>query len=921
MRLMTMGRRRRSAGQALLLAVIVLLMLAMLAASVVAVVAGSARDTERDEAAAHAHALALAGIRYADEMLTSATEGADWRPTLAGYLTPAAPTFTQQAYDNTYDTFEKLRGWDPVSSGAPYFVKYRFAMDPDAPSQNPTVDPTQDFTDVDKNMPVENSEITAPHDHFLLRVEYAPDPARPESKAIKITSVGRPGANTNVFDELVAYKPIGIQNYLLFVHDRTRRAAAAPLGVPGVDIDGNGTVSASNRAVAAAGTWTATGDNDFMPLYLDGPVRSNLDLEVHPPVRIVTTGTGGWNDSLEVSGTVTRPVTTAQTAGNTELLVSDTAGVPTAWDPSTNATATGLRVALGSPRLEAPDLEATEPATGVSRFERLTRYSGDNVTVAPGGVSTVVNSGELGFGRGIYLDNTAQRDNLDGARTAWLSPENWGGRRYVPNGAVVELYDSYTFPDATTGPAIVITRTDGTTWTNLTTGAQTGSPTMAFRWPAKTGTYARPAWSGTSDVPTTSPLPDNGVLMADGNLRISGRLPVSTPANDYHLTVVSRGSIYIEGSLLRPSDYGAVAAAAVDTAANTRIALLARDHVVLNPTVLAPGPLPGLTPGSFDTPRNSPLDGHYRLDAAGTQSVGLELPTEANINNLQVLAEAVDGDQNDGLTARASVLFCNNRSQLGQAYAAAGPYLLSPDGSGNPEVPGQQGCATPTFFADLANLARALYLPNAGGQGTQEYQPDTWSLGSVTWAPAGRPNWLTVQAGLQAGGQGGSQSDVLLKNLKVERNNGGVLNAGLTMTVSALMFAERGTFFVIPGDWFDPRALLQADVKDSTAGNASTTVASERLARLKRYNYQVQINGAVAVNNLADLADVGQWSDKWAYPVNGSGATLYNDYNTLRYSYDWGLRAVWPTGTPRANLPLLPALPLSTGLAYVGEEK
>ena len=155
MRLMTMGRRRRSAGQALLLAVIVLLMLAMLAASVVAVVAGSARDTERDEASAHAHALALAGIRYADEMLTSATEGADWRPTLAAYLTPAAPTFTQQAYDNTYDTFEKLRGWDPVSSGAPYFVKYRFAMDPDAPSQNPTVDPTQDFTDVDKNMPVE----------------------------------------------------------------------------------------------------------------------------------------------------------------------------------------------------------------------------------------------------------------------------------------------------------------------------------------------------------------------------------------------------------------------------------------------------------------------------------------------------------------------------------------------------------------------------------------------------------------------------------------------------------------------------------------------------------------------------------------------------------------------------------------------
>ncbi|MBI5833963.1 MAG: hypothetical protein HZB16_16845 [Armatimonadetes bacterium] len=918
MRQMTMGRRRRSAGQALLLAVIVLLMLAMLAASVVAVVAGSARDTERDEASAHAHSLALAGIRYADEMLTSATEGADWRPALADYLTPANPAFTQQAYDNTYDSFEKLRGWDPVASGAPYYVKFRFAMDPDAPSQNPTVDPSQDFTDPDKNMPVENSEITAPHDHFLLRIEYAPNPANPESKAIKITAIGRPGANTNVFDQLVAYKPIGIQNYLLFVHDRTRRAAAAPLGVPGVDINGDGTVSASNRSAAAGGVWTATGANDFLPLYLDGPVRSNLDLDVHPPVRIVTTG-NAWNDSLEVSGAVRRQLTAAQTAGNTELLVSNTAGLPTAWDPTTNATGTGLRVALGAPRLEAPDLDAAEPATGVSRFERLTRYSGDNVTVTPGGVSTTVNSGELGYGRGIYLDNTAQRDNLDGARQAWLAPENWGGRRYVPNGAIIDLYDSYTFPSGPAGPAIVITRTDGSTWTNLTTGQLSGSTTLAFRWPAKTGTYTRPAWTGTSDVPTTSPLADNGLVMADGNVRIRGRLPVSSAALDYHLTVVSRGSIYIEGSLLRPSDYGAVANP--NGPDNTRIALLARDHVVLNPTVYAPGPLSGLTPGSFDSPRNSPMDAHYRLDAAGTQTVGIELPTDANTANLQVLAEAVDGDQNDGLAARASVLFHNNRAQLGQPYAAAGPWLLSPDGTGSPQVPGQQACQTPTFFADLANLARALYLPNAGGQGTQEYMPDTWAMGAVAWAANGRPNWLTVQAGLQANGQGGSQSDVLLKNLKVERNNGGTLNPGVTMTVSALMYAERGSFFVIPGDWFDARAQLLTDVKDGTAGNASTTNAADRLARLKRYNYQVQVNGAVAVNNLAELSDVAQWSDKWAYPVNGAGATLYNDYNTLRYSYDWGLRGVWPTGTPRANLPLLPALPLSTGLAYVGEEK
>jgi hypothetical protein len=170
------------------------------------------------------------------------------------------------------------------------------------------------------------------------------------------------------------------------------------------------------------------------------------------------------------------------------------------------------------------------------------------------------------------------------------------------------------------------------------------------------------------------------------------------------------------------------------------------------------------------------------------------------------------------------------------------------------------------------------------------------------------------------------QADVLLKNLKVEQVSGGaVAGPGLAMTVSALMFSERGTFFVIPGAGFDPRAQLQTDVVGTAPAdpNAATAgYAAQRLARLKRYNYQVVINGALCVNSLSPLPDVGLWTDQWCYPgaQTQPGAGVFDDYAGVQYNYDWSLRAYWPAGSPRANMPLLPALPASPGLTYIGEE-
>jgi hypothetical protein len=60
------------------------------------------------------------------------------------------------------------------------------------------------------------------------------------------------------------------------------------------------------------------------------------------------------------------------------------------------------------------------------------------------------------------------------------------------------------------------------------------------------------------------PYPHNGVVFAEGNVRVRGRLRART-----RLTVVSRGVIYIEGNIVKRDQ-------------DSSLALLARDHVCLN---------------------------------------------------------------------------------------------------------------------------------------------------------------------------------------------------------------------------------------------------------------------------------------------------------------------------------------------------
>jgi hypothetical protein len=128
-----------------------------------------------------------------------------------------------------------------------------------------------------------------------------------------------------------------------------------------------------------------------------------------------------------------------------------------------------------------------------------------------------------------------------------------------------------------------------------------GAPIPVWTIDPRTSLTGNPA-DGTKLYFTSYDYPENGVICAASNVRIKGNLPLSYPntttANvwagnvtlgdrDYNLTIVSGGTIYIEGNILTPKDVAPTLftpAYDLDEVHNTHVALMAKDHVCLNST-------------------------------------------------------------------------------------------------------------------------------------------------------------------------------------------------------------------------------------------------------------------------------------------------------------------------------------------------
>ena len=963
--------RRSIAGQSIILAVMVMFLLMFLGGIFIALLRRNLVQTEYGAQQLNAQQLAEAGVQFANDQLTTSVEGADWRPA------PTSPT-PQPGRDGCSDEiaattldpqdpdFRWLREWAPNESGQPYTIDDTRAVPQVVNGQRvyPKIQfnqrgPTGGFTRVEYG-----------GGRFLIRVTYNPnnDPAlgpiapdaatsgqpSPLSRYLRIESVGREGivdpddpttyVQQTLRRELVAFKPIGIVDYVRFITDRQRSGVPFTLGASRFPlIDRTDEITSDVDAVnAGVPGLTFSSENppapqqpghvhDLNTLY--GPVRSNGGLRVRGLPKIVlnqnpgsTQPTPDRGDRIEIVGEITRA--TENTPGMTDdsNLAIQAPGLPPGtrlWNGSavnTQPITQGLLV-QGTNRIEAPDLEAVEPNARAPRYRLLTRFS----TPALPGLSPTQSevAARNGLGAGIFIDNAGQRQTDTGRFTVqedWMQPannvtSNWTGHIYNPPGVRIQLIPhSLLLPRGTLVDGKEVTDADGLrfenglirisrsdrTWRipdpdnpNNREGIDTDRFNQYFQFPLAPGE--------TAPNPNFPPAFANGVIFAEGNVRIWGKLPrartnpcATNASNRFlgqNLTIVSSGTIYVEGSLLKGDGPNAGMNMGGEDERYGGIALLANDYVTINPTAYFTNP-PETNSGDWSTYQG---DWYNTLYLPPQDRYGFYVQNSVNPN-------AYPADSTSVYPAPQGAPPISGGVQQELYTQASGE---STPGSG---VVLQVNNNAHPWWEATSQMLYGHYLP--GRQWTHEVTPLHPQLGNDWSTSPEIPNWLQF-------------SYRALTPAWISK----VAVAPLDVRIEAAMYAMNGSFFMIPGvpfnnDAIDSRATFVEDGGEQRHGGLTRLSPKSAYPFAKEpLDIKVTIVGSIAENKPAPENAQEAWARLWGWtPLKkGSGAPTAHGGDGLSIQFDPSLRSIArfdPFGRP---LPLMPRLPVSPDLVYYGE--
>ncbi len=996
-------------GQVLLIAVLLMMVILLTGILFVAIVTYNQHQSVRSADVNLTQGLAEAGIQWCDENLANSPLGADWRPpfkpvNIATYDSgdpttwPVPPVMDTSANDyktwgvddledtedDYYSDFERARNWHGlVDATTGEYIRRGFYRLPNVNSTATSL----------LGIPPEAGSIGG-KGHILVRVTYDPDPPYetldsdpyrqpdPMSGAIKIESIGVVDEDTPVYRYLVAYKPIGLTDYLFFVTDNNRSGRPATLGFnPRIDMDNNGWGAADwlqqsfygpmrfNTTLQLAGdnyNATSAGAGTYITL-TSAPTQATSEVPGMNSQGI----TGGYmrTDRIESPDGITEPGFSGAPVGTRTTTVRrravdgtiTTAGqiVATSDGSVPYSTLGGLVLdgsrssdAAGDPRyverLAAPDIFGGS-GKRANFYRALTRDSGPVVTLTGG---ATVNLGNYGFGRGIYVDNKAdvqfvdRRGNhdIDALMDEWMqdfsqgqfSAENSGWNAtytmYTAPGVEMTLYSSEAAAleggrlGATNAPP---TNTTTVWWPNHIPGEPGIKLTRSDgTWLYYDSLNGRIANSGEYTLYLDYPQYPNQVVFAEGNVRVHGILPRRNvnPNNlrDYNLTVVSGGTIYIDGQILSPQDElgrntGSGVAPApgfggpIPDEYNSKIALLARDSVCLNATRIVPQSTSGQVSAAPDDPFNPMYDEqHWELTPDVTGAIFSQWRFGEPLLAGNRVGLATVQSAGDPGPAAINMNVYNGATWSAYSFGATAGlnankfYFLQP-GLCSPPCPNVDTTLAPDWTQPYS--AANPVLP--------------WEItGSLGGSNAGSLKAAAITAADPAlPGLGGGPTEYRIKTWKVyETNAAGEPVGSVHAKVNALIYAENGCWFVIPGRFFDERQ----------SGN---------LARgFRRYNYDISVRGCITEAFHAEPEKVREWSDKWSYPAPGGG------WLTLRYEYDESIRntrdprALRPTtlagsirytdaasptvlsfATPRGNMPVLPCLPVSDELIFYGE--
>lgn len=594
--------------------------------------------------------------------------------------------------------------------------------------------------------------------------------------------------------------------------------------------------------------------------------------------------------------------------------------------------------------LRAPRLDQKNSATGVSRWLSLTRDSGATITITDAGQQKLINTGWYALtnpsgnpqmqafrARGLYLDNFGdiqypgdrnavkdewlQRGNSDSRRRGWL------GDHYIPtvveNGVahpVAEMLLTRAPRDpnlavSSTNPVVPkmrITRFD-TDQRQLNLAPETGRQRKF---------YALSSINPANKTGTLTPIgqtqdfeyPENGVVYFEGSVRVRGMVGVNyDPANGAiaeqatrprSLSIVSGGSIYIEGNLTRVRGWN--------------LALLAHDFVTLNPTMFTridPGDDVVVEADTFGE-NGQPTGYHFNIPQGSDLDFTIASANALNLANsyMHVRHSAVQESARSETSVVLNLPFLGpaptpwpdwnrDRYDFGQNPPSTPPPPPSPG-----YITGQQRYY---LFTPLPAIPPAAPWPWATtniqtvpGQ-PANFERKSFVLGGAATLPAGFEGRFRMQVGPKDGPNGpemsGDGQPYWLSRVAIMPRD-----QPLRIRVEAVMYAYHGSWFVIPPPFFNDNPVDDYQNYTSSGLRAQGTQpvnTADHPFHNEPLNVEIEIVGAITENMPAETADKAAWTralwqdpDRYQVPPVNSAPARTGYQPNIIYRFDHDLR-------------------------------
>ncbi len=980
---------KREKGQTIVIAMIVLGVLLILGFVFLGILNQNIGNARRAQTRSEASDLSEAGIRYAHSQLLETGQGADWRPAPTTIIpVNGSPNLTRDpdiyylrpgtgyGFRTDADPQKDLGGPDglgpfvrvPFTNGRALIrVRYGpsdanvFSSSPTGPMRNPSAARNLIIIEsIGRQGAINPGDPTTLGFNQGIQFQGFGNGA---SMRGALAAMKQGDASIPHSRRLIAFASLDDIQYARFIANKYHQSKPAEIGVPkelGAMLGG---VSVGPSLAYQVGTNVRFANQGLTNTPEGfGSIHSNADLMIHGTVMAYLNRALG--DQIDVAGSIT-----GDNDAHLEVFQSDFNRNSGTWvypnlnspdfnlvgDPTAAATfnsrsdnfstaAGNLRdgesstdssgFARGVGYIPAGSIESTDPNTGLNRYVSLTRESGRLING--------VNAGRYGHGAGIYVDNFSDiqigTDEASRARVGteqtlvydWLNPNNgkassgWIGPFYTPRGAILMLQsDGMTVYRDSRAPA------GERLWLNPD-GTASNSAVIRYKFGSVGGqTYVIDSLEPGVNFDSPNPnfaagQPFNGVMYLEGNVRVRGVIPT-----DVQLSVVSNGTVYIDGSITKgvqgnyvtdPS--GATLGQRLSRPSRSALWLAAREYVALNTSqFFGPSPTSPVTPVN-DVPQGSIYNPVRVPAAAGLLSLQNEFVLDSDAPGGQpynpqswrpFAAEYVDSVSTS--TKLATSLFLTQAMDNGPAPGTFIGMDANYDGTGTSTY----------YFPKSSSNSATVFFDNTPAWSGQNYVP-IYGLGAENWQRFARmessaftlidPNVATFDNAapwqIHANGFDGSLNQYILNQtgtnefrihttaLGNEATNDFLLARAAVIPndvrIEAAVFAEEGSFFVIPAPWLNNNPNDRRDVYDNavkgyvaqglTQLQAQQRANADRLDSFGTYpqipffgeppDMRVTIVGSVAENMPPPSSQQAEWIRKWGWIPRSLGSSGSN---------------------------------------------